>query len=157
MHFCMAFLGKAPVTLARTWHSDHLTTHLVWRIRSLLKMFACQIASGLKPKKWRTVLILKTPKHLLFQNNLLNTIKKSIFSPLQKTREKCHRCSRPIMESSLRALERIYHPECFRCSMCPKTLEGTQFFVTNDTKEPVCKEDFERLVFCLILLAFLKA
>jgi len=63
-----------------------------------------------------------------------------------KTREKCHRCSQPIMESSLRALERIYHPECFRCSMCPKTLEGTQFFITNDTKEPVCKEDFERFV-----------
>jgi len=63
-----------------------------------------------------------------------------------KTREKCHRCSRPIYEASLRAMERIYHPECFKCSLCPKTLEGTQFFITDDTKEPVCKEDFERYV-----------
>lgn len=64
----------------------------------------------------------------------------------EKTRDKCYRCSMPILEASLTALERIYHPDCFKCSMCPKTLQGRQFFITEDTNEPICKDDFEKFV-----------
>jgi len=59
------------------------------------------------------------------------------------SREKCARCGRAIMESTLKALDQVYHPKCFVCSMCPKSLEGVEFFVTED-KKPMCKECFAR-------------
>ena len=63
----------------------------------------------------------------------------------QASREKCARCDRAIMESTLKALGQVYHPDCFVCSMCPKSLEGIEFFVTEENK-PLCKEDFARYV-----------
>lgn len=63
-----------------------------------------------------------------------------------KTRDTCFNCSRPILESSLKALSRLYHPECFSCSMCPQILNGKEFFVTEDATEPVCKQDYERFI-----------
>ena len=49
------------------------------------------------------------------------------------------------MEATLKALGQVYHPNCFVCSMCPQSLEGTEFFVTEDNK-PMCKDDFARWV-----------
>jgi len=60
------------------------------------------------------------------------------------TREKCFRCGRAIMELSLKALGNIYHPDCFLCSLCPKKLDGEVFYFSNETKQPLCKEDYER-------------
>lgn len=61
------------------------------------------------------------------------------------SRDKCARCSKPIMESTLKALGQVYHPDCFVCSMCPKSLEGIEFFVTEENK-PLCKEDFAKFM-----------
>ena len=69
----------------------------------------------------------------------------SIFFSLQESRETCARCGRAIMEATLKALGQVYHPNCFVCSMCPQSLEGTEFFVTEDNK-PMCKDDFARWV-----------
>lgn len=60
-------------------------------------------------------------------------------------RDKCHRCNRPIMESTLKALGNKYHPKCFICSMCPRSLDGIEFFVTEDN-QPMCKEDYARFI-----------
>ena len=65
-----------------------------------------------------------------------------LFTP-QASRETCARCGRAIMEATLKALGQVYHPNCFVCSMCPQSLEGVEFFVTEDNK-PMCKEDFAR-------------
>jgi len=61
------------------------------------------------------------------------------------SRETCSRCGRAIMEATLKALGQVYHPNCFVCSMCPQSLEGVEFFVTEDNK-PMCKEDFARFM-----------
>ena len=66
-----------------------------------------------------------------------------IFVTLQDSRPKCARCGRPILTSTLKALDQVYHPECFTCSMCPKSLEGVEFFVT-DEKKPMCKDCYVR-------------
>lgn len=60
------------------------------------------------------------------------------------TREKCFRCGRALMESSLNALGNSYHPDCFVCSLCPKKLDGEVFFFSQETKQPLCREDYER-------------
>jgi len=61
------------------------------------------------------------------------------------SRPKCARCGRPILTSTLKALDQVYHPECFTCSMCPKSLEGVEFFVT-DEKKPMCKDCYVRFM-----------
>ena len=68
-----------------------------------------------------------------------------LFFILQESRETCSRCGRAIMEATLKALGQVYHPNCFVCSMCPQSLEGAEFFVTEDNK-PMCKDDFARYV-----------
>ena len=70
-------------------------------------------------------------------------VKIEIFVTLQDSRPKCARCGRPILTSTLKALDQVYHPECFTCSMCPKSLEGVEFFVT-DEKKPMCKDCYVR-------------
>ena len=87
---------------------------------------------------------LRTPIKLMKLLSVMKTVLQNVHWPFQKTRDKCYRCSLPILEASLTALERIYHPDCFKCSMCPKTLQGRQFFITEDTNEPICKDDFEK-------------
>merc|ERR1719400_2053543 len=64
---------------------------------------------------------------------------------IAESRETCARCGRAIMEAPLKALGQVYHPNCFVCSMCPQSLEGTEFFVTEDNK-PMCKDDFARFM-----------
>ena len=61
----------------------------------------------------------------------------------QASRETCARCGRAIMEATLKALGQVYHPNCFVCSMCPQSLEGVEFFVTEENK-PMCKACFGR-------------
>merc|ERR1711953_514638 len=61
------------------------------------------------------------------------------------SREKCARCGRAIMEAKLKALGGAYHPNCFICSMCPRSLEGVEFFVTEENK-PICKDDYARFM-----------
>jgi len=49
------------------------------------------------------------------------------------------------MEATLKALGQVYHPNCFVCSMCPQSLEGVEFFVTEENK-PMCKVCFGRFM-----------
>ena len=48
------------------------------------------------------------------------------YSFAQASREKCARCSDPILETTLKALDRSYHPNCFTCSQCSLSLDGIQ-------------------------------
>uniref|UniRef100_A0AAF5DMN1 LIM zinc-binding domain-containing protein n=1 Tax=Strongyloides stercoralis TaxID=6248 RepID=A0AAF5DMN1_STRER len=55
--------------------------------------------------------------------------------------EKCLKCHLPIKQKILRALGGAYHPECFVCHNCDKSLDGVGF-TTNKENEPHCMHCF---------------
>nr|XP_048309857.1 lipoma-preferred partner isoform X3 [Myodes glareolus] len=59
------------------------------------------------------------------------------------TLEQCNVCSKPIMERILRATGKAYHPHCFTCVMCHRSLDGIPF--TVDASGLIhCIEDFHK-------------
>ncbi|NXB77347.1 LPP protein, partial [Donacobius atricapilla] len=60
-----------------------------------------------------------------------------------KTLEQCSVCAKPIMERILRATGKAYHPHCFTCVMCHRSLDGIPF--TVDAGGSIhCIEDFHK-------------
>lgn len=55
--------------------------------------------------------------------------------------EKCSVCSKPITDRLLRATGKPYHPACFVCVVCGKSLDGIPFTV-DATNQIHCIEDF---------------
>uniref|UniRef100_A0A2D4PLF7 LIM zinc-binding domain-containing protein n=1 Tax=Micrurus surinamensis TaxID=129470 RepID=A0A2D4PLF7_MICSU len=59
------------------------------------------------------------------------------------TLEQCSVCAKPIMERILRATGKAYHPHCFTCVICSRSLDGIPF--TVDAGGNIhCTEDFHR-------------
>ncbi|XP_063264861.1 lipoma-preferred partner [Prinia subflava] len=59
------------------------------------------------------------------------------------TLEQCSVCAKPIMERILRATGKAYHPHCFTCVMCQRSLDGIPF--TVDAGGNIhCIEDFHK-------------
>ncbi|KAM4820682.1 thyroid receptor-interacting protein 6 [Thomomys bottae] len=59
------------------------------------------------------------------------------------TLEKCSTCSQPILDRILRAMGKAYHPGCFTCVVCHRSLDGIPFTV-DATSQIHCIEDFHR-------------
>jgi len=57
--------------------------------------------------------------------------------------EKCFVCSEPILDRILRANGTPYHPKCFTCVICTKSLEGIQFTI-DAANRIYCIEDFHK-------------
>lgn len=55
----------------------------------------------------------------------------------ETTLETCKECKKTITTRILRAAGDIYHPECFKCGNCKKTLDGIPF-TQDDSKKPFC-------------------
>lgn len=64
---------------------------------------------------------------------------------LQNTLETCTICSKPIMERILRATGKAYHPHCFTCVVCHRSLDGIPFTV-DASNQIHCIEDFHKYV-----------
>uniref|UniRef100_A0A3P9LEU1 LIM domain containing preferred translocation partner in lipoma n=1 Tax=Oryzias latipes TaxID=8090 RepID=A0A3P9LEU1_ORYLA len=60
-----------------------------------------------------------------------------------KTLETCSICSKPIMERILRATGKAYHPHCFICVVCHRSLDGIPFTV-DASNQIHCIEDFHK-------------
>uniref|UniRef100_A0AC34QJE6 LIM zinc-binding domain-containing protein n=1 Tax=Panagrolaimus sp. JU765 TaxID=591449 RepID=A0AC34QJE6_9BILA len=55
--------------------------------------------------------------------------------------DKCEKCGTPITQKILRAMGKAFHPECFSCSACTKSLDGTPFTV-DPSGAPYCLDCF---------------
>lgn len=61
--------------------------------------------------------------------------------------DSCSVCQKPIVEATLMALKRRYHRNCFRCSVCNRSLADDQFCPSpNDPCAPLCLDDYWRMV-----------
>uniref|UniRef100_A0A8C5MQX2 LIM domain containing preferred translocation partner in lipoma n=1 Tax=Leptobrachium leishanense TaxID=445787 RepID=A0A8C5MQX2_9ANUR len=60
-----------------------------------------------------------------------------------RTLEQCNVCAKPIMERILRATGKAYHPHCFTCVVCFRSLDGIPFTV-DASGQIHCIEDFHK-------------
>lgn len=59
------------------------------------------------------------------------------------TLEKCAICQKVVTGKLLKGKDQFYHPECFRCVACGKTLAGLPF-TANEANDIYCIEDYSR-------------
>jgi len=58
------------------------------------------------------------------------------------SKEKCAHCSLPMLDSVLTAMEKKYHPSCFRCNLCDVQLDGIPFILAEGSIN--CKQCYTK-------------
>ena len=57
--------------------------------------------------------------------------------------ERCAACSQPIFNMILPAMDKSYHPKCFKCCICGQCLDGIPFTIDHKSKI-YCVEDYHK-------------
>lgn len=60
---------------------------------------------------------------------------------------KCHKCACPFSKNDfvMRAKEKIFHMECFRCTACDRELKSGDEFVLREGSAIYCKQDYDQM------------
>lgn len=61
----------------------------------------------------------------------------------QKPKIYCGKCNAEVEERSINALGKVYHPGCFSCSLCNRSLANQQY--TAWKNNPICQDCFKKL------------
>ncbi|XP_034561074.1 LIM domain-containing protein 1 isoform X2 [Notolabrus celidotus] len=67
-----------------------------------------------------------------------------LYSGVHPSQEVCHSCGHFITDMVLQALGKSYHPSCFCCVVCRRSLEGQPFSVDADSRV-YCVSDFHKV------------
>jgi len=60
----------------------------------------------------------------------------------KNSRDKCSHCNLPMLDKILTAMEKKFHPSCFRCALCDCALDGVPYIM--DGKAINCKDCYAR-------------
>ncbi|XP_067426120.1 zyxin [Emydura macquarii macquarii] len=98
------------------------------------------VGTGSSPPGGNTSLTMKEVEEL---EMLTQQLMKDMEHPPHaeaSTSELCGLCRRPLSrtQSAVRALDRLFHVECFTCFKCEKQLQGQQFY--NVDEKPFCED-----------------
>uniref|UniRef100_UPI0037E7B787 LIM domain-containing protein 1 n=1 Tax=Semicossyphus pulcher TaxID=241346 RepID=UPI0037E7B787 len=66
-----------------------------------------------------------------------------LYSGVHPSPEVCNSCGHLIMDMVLQARGKSYHPACFRCVVCRRSLEGQPFSVDSDSRV-YCVSDYHK-------------
>ncbi|XP_074470695.1 LIM domain-containing protein 1 [Sebastes fasciatus] len=67
-----------------------------------------------------------------------------LYSGAHPSAEVCNSCGYLIMDMVLQARGKTYHPSCFRCVVCRRSLEGQPFTVGADSRV-YCVSDYHKV------------
>ncbi|XP_068431030.1 LIM domain-containing protein 1 [Clinocottus analis] len=67
-----------------------------------------------------------------------------LYSGAHPSQEVCSSCGHLLMDMVLQARGKCYHPSCFRCEVCRRSLEGQPFSVDADSRV-YCVSDYHRV------------
>ena len=73
--------------------------------------------------------------------------KSDVLSTFREVTAQCARCRGDLgpMDLVCRALTNVYHPRCFRCSVCDVTIRSDDVFHLRLDNSLICRLDYEKL------------
>ncbi|XP_077201976.1 zyxin isoform X2 [Paroedura picta] len=96
---------------------------------------------GSDPPRGNSALTMKEVEELeMLTQKLMKDMDRPPLAEASTTAELCGLCNKALSRTqpAVRALDRLFHVECFTCFKCEKQLQGQQFY--NVDEKPFCEE-----------------